>query len=278
MANCPKCGEKLHLYNWKQHCPHCGANIFVYDLQERLMREADIAEVEHYHFQRKIDNVKGAFIGSKLAITRIFTSILPIGALFLPIVSGSFNPDVFDYSGKVTLLTVINESSKIRFDAWLSSLSAGADQKMFFTAAVCLALSLVLTLVHFILNTLACSPKGKVRNLTQDILLLALSAAALFCVPGKLLAVGAGAYLYFALQVVNVAVDIATLQKGIEIKHKQCFVGGIPIEEYFEMQEKGMSREEIRAEQYRRLQAIQDAEEAELEEKEKKMKEAAENG
>ena len=47
----------------------------------------------------------------------------------------------------------------------------------------------------------------------------------------------------------------------MEIVHKQCYVGGIPIEEYFEM-EKTMTREEIRAEQYRRLQARYDEKEA----------------
>ena len=47
MANCPKCGRHLRLIDWKQHCPHCGANIVLYDRQERLMQEADVAEVQH---------------------------------------------------------------------------------------------------------------------------------------------------------------------------------------------------------------------------------------
>ena len=63
MANCPKCGEHLRLIDWKQHCPHCGANIVIYDLQERLMQDADVAEVQFYHFQKKCDilikNLKG---------------------------------------------------------------------------------------------------------------------------------------------------------------------------------------------------------------------------
>ena len=85
MANCPKCGVHLRLIDWKQRCPQCGANLVLYDLQERLMQDADIAEVQHYHFQKKIDRLKAAFIGSKAAVVRIFTSLLPIGALFLPL-------------------------------------------------------------------------------------------------------------------------------------------------------------------------------------------------
>ena len=73
------------------------------------------------------------------------------------------------------------------------------------------------------------------------------------------------------LLVINAVVDFAVLHKGIPIHHKQCFVGGIPIEEYFEMQ-KSMSPEEIRQEQYKRLQAARDELEAELEADEHKRK------
>lgn len=52
MANCPKCNHHLRLADWKQKCPYCGANIVLYDLQERLMADADIAEVQNYHFKR----------------------------------------------------------------------------------------------------------------------------------------------------------------------------------------------------------------------------------
>ena len=278
MANCPKCNAKLHLYNWKQHCPHCGANVFVYDLQERLMQEADLAEVEHYHFQKKIDNVKTAFIGSPLAITRIFTSILPVAALFLPLYSGTFNPSVFDWSGNVSIMTVINEISSLDFGEWLSVAGTGTDHMLFFISALCLALSVVIAVVHFALNTLACSPKGKIRNLIIDILMTITSILALALVPSTIADTGWGLILYLVLQLVNVIIDMLCLRQKIEIKHKQCFVGGIPIEEYFEMQEKGMTREEIREEQYRRLQEIQDKQEQELAEKEKKMKEETANG
>lgn len=92
MADCPKCKTHLKMTDWRQHCPYCGANIVVYDLQERLMQEADKAEVQHYHFQKKVDRLKASFIGSKLSVVRIFTSLIPIGALFLPIVKIKLTP------------------------------------------------------------------------------------------------------------------------------------------------------------------------------------------
>ena len=102
MANCPKCGVHLKLTDWRQHCPRCGANIVVYDLQERLMQQADVAEVQHYHFQKKIDRLKASFVGSKLAVVRIITSFIPVFALFLPMVNCRLNPALGDFEGNGT--------------------------------------------------------------------------------------------------------------------------------------------------------------------------------
>lgn len=276
MANCPKCNAHLGLRDWRQHCPHCGANIVVYDLQERLMTEADSAEVEYYHFQKKIDRLKGAFVGSKLAITRIITSLIPVGPLFLPLLKGIVKEPLIPMEGNISLLTVINNIDAFGGDG-LKAIFANT----YLTAAmVCLVLSVLLTLVHFILLTLACSPKGKVRNIVQDVLILLTTVAAIvfaFMLPGDGVvagSVGIGAYLYLLLQIVNVAVDVATLKQGIEIHHKQCYVGGIPIEEYFDMVARGASHDEIRTEQYARLQALQEEAERKLKEETDKREKA----
>ena len=76
-----------------------------------------------------------------------------------------------------------------------------------------------------------------------------------------------GTYLFITLASANLLVEQLTFWQGIEITHKQCYVGGIPIEEYFEMQEKGVPHEEIRAEMYRRLSEQQREKERELEER-----------
>ena len=75
-----------------------------------------------------------------------------------------------------------------------------------------------------------------------------------------------GAWVYLALCAANFITEILVYKKGIDIRHKPCFVGGIPIEEYFEMQKKGMPQDEIRAEQYRRLTEQQQERERELNE------------
>ena len=41
MAKCPKCGAKLHWYDFRAECKHCGVNIPNYKWEERLENDAD---------------------------------------------------------------------------------------------------------------------------------------------------------------------------------------------------------------------------------------------
>ena len=281
MAECPKCKEHLRLVDWKPNCPHCGANIVVYDLQERLMQEADAAEVQYYHFQKKVDRLKASFIGSKLSIVRIFTSLIPIAALFLPIVKINLSAPFEPYSGNMGVLDIYNLFDKLDIGAFLTAIEMNSAAGLMFTLSVAgLLLSVVVMLLHFLCNMLACSPKGKIRNYTLDIIFIVLVAASmgLFAfipenpfVSGSL---GIGSFLYLALVILNFIIDILVFRENIEIKHAQCYVGGIPIEEYFEMVEKGVSPEDLRAEMYKRLTAIQREQEEKLQGKNKEKEEA----
>lgn len=278
LANCPKCNHHLRVIDWKQKCPYCGANIVLYDLQERLMADADKAEVQNYYFQKKIDRLKAAFVGSKLAIVRIFTSLLPIAALFLPLIKANLSAPLPEKSGSITAIDIYNLFEDIDFGALLGTFSNGGAP--FVVSFVLLLVGLLLILVRFVLLTLACSPKGKVRNYTFDIIMLlfAVASAVGFAImPEGSFAYGSlgiGTYLYIALLIVNFAVDIAVFKQGIEINHKQCYVGGIPIEEYFEMVENGVSQKELRKEMYIRLAAIQAQKDAELAKAEEEAKKA----
>ena len=267
MATCPNCGRNLHLYNWKQKCPGCGVNLTIYNLQERLMDDADKAEVQNYHFQKKIDRLKGSFIGSPLAITRIVTTLLPVGALFLPIVNAQVNePFAPLEKGGISALTIYNNIDGVT--GALGDLFSGSLLPLGI-ALGSLILSILMVVVKFVLLILACSPKAKPRNITLNIiqLLTAIVPAILFiaCPQDAVVgSVGIGGWLFIALLIVSAVIDILCLKQGIEIKHKQCYVGGIPIEEYFEMLDKGMSKEEIREEQYARLTVLQEEKEAKL--------------
>ncbi len=283
MADCPKCQAHLKLTDWKPNCPHCGANIVVYDLQERLMKEADIAEVQYYHFQKKVDRLKSAFVGSKLNIIRIFTSLIPIAALFLPIVKIKLSDPFEIFDGNMGILDIYNMFDKLDPGDFISVIGAQETKAagiLFTVAVICLLLSVVTMLVHFLFNMLASSPKGKIRNYTIDIIFIALVVIAMGCFmfipenPAVSGALGIGAYLYLLLVVLNFVIDILCFRQKLEVKHSQCYVGGIPIEEYFEMVEKGTPPEELRAEMYRRLTAIQQEQEEKLRQKNGKKEDA----
>lgn len=279
MADCPKCKQRLRLTDWKPNCPHCGANIVVYDLQERLMQEADIAEVQYYHFQKKIDRLKTSFVGSKLTIIRIFTSLIPIIALFLPIVKIKLATPFEPYDGNMGLLDVYNMFDKLDVSVFVSVINQSETRTvgiLFTLSVVFLLLSVVIMLVHFLCNMMAMAPKGKIRNYTLDIVFLVVVIAAMLCfsfIPENSLvggSLGVGAYVYLLLVIVNFVVDILCFRENIEVKHSQCYVGGIPIEEYFEMVDRGISPEELRKEMYKRLNAMQEEQERKLREKTEK--------
>ncbi len=279
MADCPKCGKHLKITDWKQHCPHCGGNIVIYDIQERLMKDADIAEVQYYHFQKKIDRLKASFVGSRLAVIRIFTSLIPILAIVIPFFKCTFNEPFVEFDGFFSLFSLLDILDKFNVDGILSLLNT-ADGKVpliiFLLSVVFILLTVVLLLVRFLCLTMSCSKRGKAMCYGFDIILLVLSVISciLFLVipenPYFSISFIVAPFVYVLLLIVNFVVDIAIYKKGIDVKHAPCFVGGIPIEEYFQMIENGVPQEEIRAEMYRRLAKLQEQKEAELNEEEAK--------
>ena len=168
MANCPKCGKHLRMVDWQQHCPHCKCNIVLYDIQERLMQDADKAEVQHYHFQKRINRMKAAFIGSKLAIARIFTSLIPVAAIVVPWLKGSFKAPFAEFEGMYTLFSLIDRLESFDFDAILGLLDT-TDGKLplifLVVSLLMIVLSVVLMLVHFGCLTMACGKRAKLRTI-----------------------------------------------------------------------------------------------------------------
>lgn len=277
MADCPKCGKHLKMTDWKQHCPYCGGNIVIYDIQERLMKDADIAEVQYYHFQKKIDRLKASFVGSRLAVIRIFTSLIPILAIVVPFFKCEFKAPFAEFNGFLSLFSLLDIIENLNLDNILGLLNTDDGKTpliLFAVPIVLLLLSIVLLLVRFGCLTMACSKKGKAICYGFDITLVLLTVIAtvmFFVIPDNpYFSIGfvLAPFVYLVLLGVNFFVDIAIFKQGIKVKHAPCFVGGIPIEEYFKMLEDGVPQEEIRAEMYKRLAKIQEEKEAELKEKE----------
>lgn len=296
MAKCPKCGRKLTLFDWRPNCPECGVNLVYYGLEDKLLDEADAAEAEHAKLQKRIDRVKASFAGSKLTIIRIVLSLLPVVALLIPLCEVSFKaPFMGEKTTAVNLIALINVFTGLDFDGLFAMLGSATLSSVFIGyagALLSITLSLVFVLVSLFALVAACGPKGNVRNITLNGIAIVFSVASIvfFSVfssnaakvfPNGYLSgkIGVGIFVYIAALVALLVLNVVIAKKGTPVKYKQCFVGGIPAEEYFELVEKGTPKEEIRKMMNEALDAIEAkkaAEEAEKLAAEKAAKEAEE--
>ena len=242
MAKCPKCGRRLTIFDWRPNCPGCGVNLVYYGREERLMNEADAAEAEHAHLQKKLDRLKASFVGSPLTIVRIILSVLPIAALMLPLCKVAFNgPFIEETAKNINAIEIYNLVSSIDFGALFTMTGSSIVGSAFVAYAVALIsvlLSLVIVIVSLVLLTMACGPKGNARNITLNCLDIAFAIASVFAfnkfaadihsvfpefVTGS---VQYGAYVYIGTLVLLLAINIIIAKKGVAVKYKQCYVGG----------------------------------------------------
>lgn len=262
MAKCPKCGRKLTLFDWKPNCPGCGVNLVYYGMEERLMDEADAAEAEHARLQKRIDRLKASFVGSKLTIARIFLSIIPIATLLLPLASVSYNgPFIESTTTTINAIEIYNIVSSLDFDALFTMIGSsvvGSSFVGYAGALVGILLSLVFVIVSLLMLTLACSPKGNPRNIIFNSLAI-ISAVASIVMFNQFAngitaafpefvtdaSIGFGIFVYIGALVLLLGINIVIAVKGVDVKYKQCYVGGIPAEEYFELVEKGTDKETL---------------------------------
>ena len=79
--------------------------------------------------------------------------------------------------------------------------------------------------------------------------------------------IGFGIFAYIAALFALFVINVVIAKKGIDVKYKQCYVGGLPSEQYFELVEKGTDKAVIR-------QMMAEALEAKEAEKEEPKEEA----
>lgn len=263
MAKCPNCGRRLTVFDWRPNCPGCGVNLVYFGREERLMNEADAAEAEHAKLQKHLDRLKASFVGSPLTIARIVLTLLPIAALMLPLCKVAFNgPLIPDTVKTINAIEIYNLVSSLDFDALFTMMGSSLLGSAFVGYAVSLVtvlLSLVVLIVSLVLLMMACGPKGNVRNITLNCIDIVLAVASVIFfnqfasnissvfpefVSGS---VQYGAYVYIGTLVLLLAINIIIAKVGVEVKYKQCYVGGIPSDEYFALVEAGTDIETIHA-------------------------------
>ena len=210
---------------------------------------------------------------------RLVLSVVPIAGLFLPLAKFAFASPYASYDGAVNVISLYNLVSGADFDALSAMIGSklfGSAFVLFSVAVACVLVSALGVLFHAIFQTLACSPKGKVRNFTFDTLNLLLVVSSIVCFSlfsGKITAlfpgvvttsaVGFGAFIYLALIVLSFGTDVFCVVKGVPVKYKECFVGNIPADEYFKLVEGGATLDEIRKVMAKYTKAKEDAKKSE---------------
>lgn len=241
MAKCPNCGRNLSIFDRKPECPGCGVNLLFYNMEERLMAEADKAEAEHARAQVKYDHLRASFIGSKIAVIRLIASLLPIGTLMLPLCSVIYSDGTTNRINAIELYKYLS--------ADIGSIFSSVNY--FSVALGCLLLSAVSVLVALFALAASCGKIGKQRNVILDSLAVLSAIVSAVCLSefskvssGALanvqsIALGIGTYIYIGTLLLTLGINIHISIKGLPVKYKQCYIGGIPSEEYFELVNKG---------------------------------------
>ncbi len=172
MANCPKCGRKLHFTDWRPECPGCGVNLNYYKANEKLLEDSEKVEIQHAKSQPRTDRIKAATIGSNRSIVRMILFLIPILSLLLPVFTITSSGVKKNYNA-IDIYNIISalDTGKVLSD--ISPLVIGV---------VLLALPAVCCLVFMILQITAGTKKGLSRNIGFSAASLVLAAASLVCV------------------------------------------------------------------------------------------------
>lgn len=170
MAECPKCGYKLRLKDWRPECPKCGVNVVYYGIEDRLREEADRAEYSHAKMQPRFDRLKFSLIGHPLSIVRLCIGLLPIVAMLLPMGHVSYALPFGAHEAGVNLVSIIMffVNNGFDFDLVMSVFGGNVLGKAFIFWAVALvgAVGVILiSLIGFFLLTLSAAPRGMKRNI-----------------------------------------------------------------------------------------------------------------
>lgn len=108
MANCPKCGNKLRIFDISQFCPACGVNMRFFNFEENFIREAKLAELSQAGLKIKLRNLKYSFSGSKYVTAKLVVMLLPVLSLLIPSGNISISAPFIQFDAHFGILGIVN--------------------------------------------------------------------------------------------------------------------------------------------------------------------------
>ncbi len=238
MTVCPKCNKKIPFYHIGQLCPHCKVNIRFYSFDKDFYHDAKKAELSLAKINIFIAHLKANYIGSKLAIIRLFAMILPAVSLLVPFAYANISQPFFNYKFDLSALGVFNAFSDGTLNYIFTMTSGGPDRTAFLAlllaiacfAAVALFAALVLLLT--ILSIINIKKMPKVLCFLSIFGIIATAVALVMCLrfprvagqaDGVILSGGIsfGYILTFVSFTVTFIINVLLSKKGLNIVYKE---------------------------------------------------------
>lgn len=181
MANCPKCGKHLHIYNVSQYCPACGTNMNFYGFTDKFFTEAKMSELAMANVHVKIKHIKAAYVGSELAIARLCVCFLPLVAFLVP--AGRFGICIpfieaeYDFSG-LGIFNMFNSGALEYILGMTGSSLAGGEFKALLTAMGVYALAAIMAVLVLLMSLLCLISYKNMQKITAVISVIGIASAA----------------------------------------------------------------------------------------------------
>ncbi|MCL2508209.1 MAG: hypothetical protein FWF05_03430 [Oscillospiraceae bacterium] len=240
MSNCPNCNRRLRITDWRQNCPQCGVNLMFHGFEKRFYEDAKRSELSFASMRVGSKQKKAAMKGNAAAKTRLFTCILPLISLFVPMGTLSANLPFAEKEWSAGLMYLVNlvmsgganDIAYLRLmlsSAQAPLFKAGAAMLLAMAAAAVFGLAAFVTSMFCFLNLKRWSLSGAIVStlgalfcaggFAAGIMVLRSSAAldsAFFS--GSL---GMGAPISFAAFAFIAALNFILYQKGVPVEYNE---------------------------------------------------------
>ncbi|MBO4894359.1 MAG: hypothetical protein J5562_05560 [Clostridia bacterium] len=238
MAVCPKCQKKIPPYHLGQNCPHCKVNLRFYDFDKQFYRDAKQAELSLAKINIFIAHVKASFIGSKLAIIRLCTMILPLVSLLAPYAKVNITQPFYSSDIQLSALGLFGAFSDGVLNYVLGMKGGGGEGAAFsalFAALASFAAVAVFAVLVFLLTVLCFISVKKMPKILCAVSCLGIAASivtALLCLrysaitrdTANVILSGKASFGFIVSIIcfcVVFAVNLLIIKKGLNIEYKE---------------------------------------------------------
>lgn len=100
MADCPKCGKHIKVWQMSPYCKSCGVHLMFASFEEQFQKDRRLAEMSMANFRYLLVKLKSAYVSGKAQKLKIASVFLPLIALLIPF--GSFSVNTPVYSSEIS--------------------------------------------------------------------------------------------------------------------------------------------------------------------------------